>query len=39
MDVDPILWDWVGSRSYDFQKNLDKTIETEQICHIPLFAS
>jgi len=33
---DPILWNCVGSRSYEFKKNLDKTTETELICHTPL---
>jgi len=36
MDVDPILWNCVGSRSYELKKNLDKTAETELICHLPL---
>ena len=36
MGFDPILWNYVGSRSYELKKNLDKTTETELICHPPL---
>jgi len=35
--VDPILWNCVGSRSYDLKKNLDKTTEAELICYPPLI--
>jgi len=30
------MWNCVESRSYDLKKNLDKTTETELICHPPL---
>ena len=33
---DPILWNCVGSRSYEFKKNLDETTEAELICYPPL---
>ena len=36
MGVDPILWNCVGSRSYELKKNLDKTTENELICYPPL---
>jgi len=36
MGVDPILWNCVGSRSYELKKNLDKTTEAELICYPPL---
>ena len=36
MGIDPILWNCAGSRSYELKKNLDKTTETELICHPPL---
>jgi len=32
----PILWNCVGSRSYELKKNLDKTNEAELICYPPL---
>ena len=36
LGVDPILRNSVGSRSCELKKNLDKTTETELICHPPL---
>jgi len=36
--VDPILWNCVGSRSYDLKKNLDKTTEAELIFYPPLLS-
>jgi len=36
MGVDPILWNCVGSRSYELKTNLDKTTETDLICPLPL---
>ena len=39
MGFDPILRNCVGSRSYELRKNLDKTTETELICHTPLLAT
>ena len=37
MGVDPILWNRVGSRSYELQNHLDKTTETELIFYPPLI--
>ena len=34
--VEPILRNYVGSRSYELKKNLDKTTEAELICYPPL---
>jgi len=36
LGVDPTQRNCVGSRSCELQKNLDKTTETELICHPPL---